>query len=599
MKIIKQNLKTTPPNAKELFKAFLFPCRDDKSPALKKGESWEKDNPEKKPVVRSTDKPLCGLDCAEAGLVVVDIDTYKPEFKQSKPAQAFFAQCLKKSQFRYKTPRGGWHFFFKGRIKSRAPFPGVEIKSVGGYVCMYAHPAELAGYETWEDFYHDLPKWTFTEWGEKQSKHREFGPGKNNRAIPQRAGKAGANQSAKQAIKDLWEMFKKNQGRKEFNFIKHGEDYLKNYEKSFFIKTPPENLNSSKPAGEITEKKKKQIIQWVTAPKIQNTAKWLLPGFIPFGAYSVWAGPTGKGRTTTLVNILTLNALGKKLPGTDQKGDKRPFLYHGPENALSIIQKRVKDTGGVLSRDIEFLQMTDKSGKKLPEMQIPQNSLSPAFLEAIFSRKFSAVVCDPMYLLLKDQNKGSAGVLMPLVQACLQTKDTAFIGVCHLKKAISDQEVIHHIRGDSDIVTLSRAVVYMREGKEKTKRVIVPLKNSLTGDLDTGFVTTMADNDSPLSFQHYTDNNFAILKEHAKPFSSFTDAPKDTARASLIADIKVKYIGYGPGKWKTKDFKKWLEGHTKRPWNDMSRTRLMKEVGVKSDKKPGDFDFLLYDFPGK
>ena len=83
---------------------------------------------------------------------------------------------------------------------------------------------------------------------------------------------------------------------------------------------PGPELNGAGPPKE----KATSGIEWVTAPKVQPTAKWLLPDFIPFGAYSVWAGPTGKGRTTTLLNILTLNARGsKRLPGTDQKGRQK------------------------------------------------------------------------------------------------------------------------------------------------------------------------------------------------------------------------------------------------------------------------------------
>ena len=350
-------------------------------------------------------------------------------------------------------------------------------------------------------------------------------------------------------------------------------------EKLDFIPTP----EPPEPPKQKSTNTKGLRIEWVTAPKVQSPGKWLLPGFIPFGAYSVWAGPTGKGRTTTLLNLLTLNALGKKLPGTDQKGDKRPFLYHGPENALALIQKRVKDAGGDLSRDIHFLQMIDKKGQRLPEMQVPRGDLAKNFLSAIESGRFSAVVADTLYLLLKDQNKGSADVLLPIAQKCLQIKNTAFIGVAHLKKNIADQEVVQHVKGDSDIVTLARSVIYLREGKEKTQRVIVPLKNSLTGDLDTGFVTTMPDDDSALSFQHYSDNNFAILKEHAKPFSSFTDAPTNKAENTLIKEIQQKYAVQGTKTWPTKDFRDFVKAR-KKGCSQPTMSRLMRKAGFKSEK---------------
>ena len=222
MNIIK---KETPKVAKELFKAFLFPCKSNKTPDLFSGQTW-KHTEKKKKLIRSIQAKLCGLDCGQAGIVVVDFDTYKPELKKSKEAQAFFKECKDKSKFCYKTPSGGHHFFFKGKIKSFNPYPGVEIKAQGGYVCLYAHPAPQAKYEDWDSFYKDLPDFYFTDWGQKQKEHRNFGQGKNNRAIPQRAGKAGATASLTKATKDIIEMFSNNRNNPDWNKEKDVSDYL-------------------------------------------------------------------------------------------------------------------------------------------------------------------------------------------------------------------------------------------------------------------------------------------------------------------------------------------------------------------------------------
>ena len=589
--IIQEPKKETPQSAKELFQDFLFPCHGNKTPDIQKGQSWLF-NPKKAPPIRSIDKPLCGLDCGEAGLVVVDIDAYKEDFKNSKEAQDFLKECLKQSKFRYKTPRGGWHCFFKGHSKSFAPFPGVEIKASGGYVVLYDHPAKLTNYENWQDFYKDLPEFNFKEWGIKRKEHREFGPGKNNLAIPQRAWKAGAKASITKATKDIIEMFSKNQGR-EWDKQKHVADYLDNLQKSWTpIPSQPfisPFLNDEEYSKTFQNQDQDQPISIVTSKPDTKEVKWLVPGLIPFSFYSVWAGPTGKGRTTTLLNLLTLNAIGAKIPGTDnKKGDKRPFLYHGPENSLNIIQKRVIDAGGSL-KDIHFFKQPD-----LPPMFISHKNLLKEFIKAIESKKFSAVVADTLYLLFKDQNKNAGDVLMPIIKA-LKTTETAFIGVCHLKKNIQDQEIIHHIRGDSDIVTYARSVVYLREGKEKTQRVIVPLKNSLSGDLDCGFVTTMANNDSPISFEHHEDDNFKILKEYGKPFSSFTEPAKNSKEDNLISDVLAVFKT--TGQWKTKDFYNWLhkKNGNKKTTDDAKRKagqRIMKKAGLKSEQNSSGEWFL-------
>lgn len=216
----------TPEDIKQILKPYLFPCFQNKKPNVQSGYSWEKDNKYKKPFIRDINSPLLGLDCGHAGIVVCDFDIYKKEFKESKLARDFLKECQKKSKFQYKTPKGGLHIFFKQHpqkpIGCPVPFPGVEIKGLGGYVCIYKNPASLGGYEDFTEFYKDLPDWDFEDF--KKTIHREFGPGKNNKAVPQRAGKAGRLASITKAKKDIKELFKNNKGNKELD--KHLEDYL-------------------------------------------------------------------------------------------------------------------------------------------------------------------------------------------------------------------------------------------------------------------------------------------------------------------------------------------------------------------------------------
>ena len=336
---------------------------------------------------------------------------------------------------------------------------------------------------------------------------------------------------------------------------------------------PTKITPTHKPEKQATKQKQPKL-RIIMKTKKQPQQKWLLDGFIPASAFSVWAGPTGKGRTTTLLNLLTLNATKQPIPGCYKLGDGRPFLYHGPENPLGIIQKRVRDAGG--NHDdpkkscIHFLQYKDWH-----PMQIPKKYLQQGFIDRIKTGIYSAVVCDPIYLLLATENEQAEDILGPIIRAC-QEVSTAFICIGHIKKNIKDQEIVHHIRGHSDIVTISRAVVYMREGKEAKQRVIVPVKNSWEGDLNNGFVTDMTDNDSPIKFTHHTAHAFEILKEHAKSFQSFTDAPKDAERDQTLLAIKGEFNLKGTGAWLYEDYKKFINKLLKK---ELSRTTLWRWLG--------------------
>ena len=581
----------------------IFPVGGNKSPLIQEWQQPEAGSYEKGQLEQWRAKyknPYWGMPCGpENKVFVTDVDFQKDQ-ETKKPIgppimgpvtlemlkYASFKQCTQ-SQFQ---GQSGQHFFWlwenRLNIFSNIRLGGttIDIRTLRGQVVLYK---PLPTPDIWDkltpmsDKLFEILKSLLKE----RSQQQAWKDGNRNNTL------------YKEACLDI----ERNQGRnipaliEKAKLVGLPKHEIKETTKSALKKVitgthgidPGPSLNDQYPTGA----NKKAIVTWVTAPKKEPAPEWLWPSLVPYSCLSMWAGLTGKGRTTTLLNVLTFNAIKAKMPGTEQTGDGRPFLYHGPENASNIIKKRVKDAGGNLNTDIFYLQLT-KEQTKLPIMQIPKDLLIRETLQAIESEKFSAVVLDTIYLLLKDQNSGVMDTLMPLIQAC-HNKKTALIGVAHLKKSIADQEIIHHIRGDSDLVTLARSVVYMREGKEKSQRVIVPLKNSLTGDLDTGFVTTMPDNDSPLSFQHYTDNNFQILKDHGKPFNSFNDSPEDNSNKDLIGDILAVFeTKGGNGKWKSEDFKIWLKNHTKKKWNRKAEQRLLETAGL--IRKPVGTDHYLF-----
>ncbi len=130
------------------------------------------------------------------------------------------------------------HIWFKGKVKSFNPFPGVEIKARGGYVVAWKHPAPLGRYEDFQSLYNDLPEFFFEKWGKEKEEERKFGPGKNNKAIPQRAARAGVQGSIPQVKKDMIEMIEKNKGR-DWDFKKHVSDYFNVFEKNYNPAPPP------------------------------------------------------------------------------------------------------------------------------------------------------------------------------------------------------------------------------------------------------------------------------------------------------------------------------------------------------------------------
>lgn len=127
-------------HAVELVKALrvaVFPLRpNEKVPLL--SDSWKEISSSDVATVEAWAKkhPSAnyGIDCGKSGLIVVDIDV-----KKDKPGMAEWTKLTEGQPVTdtrvVTTPSYGTHLYFKGLTDSHNAFrPGIDIKSVGGYV---------------------------------------------------------------------------------------------------------------------------------------------------------------------------------------------------------------------------------------------------------------------------------------------------------------------------------------------------------------------------------------------------------------------------------------------------------------------------------
>ena len=243
--------------AKALFAPYAFPVSQKKLPAFPKGNTWSSKIAKagKKPLVRSVDSPLIAIDCGQAGLVVVDFDIYKPEFKRSRKARKLYKTLMKVATYKVKTKSGGVHIYFRGQTTLRNNvLPGVDIKSADCYVVAYGEPPT----SDWNKFYEGLAEWKWGQWLEENKtstskKNLAFGPGNNNAIIADRVLKAVNSPDPKaQALLDIKELRDSNKGNPELEA--HIKDYKKLYKKEYKEKVtltiPKSDLKGAEDLGE-------------------------------------------------------------------------------------------------------------------------------------------------------------------------------------------------------------------------------------------------------------------------------------------------------------------------------------------------------------
>ena len=334
------------------------------------------------------------------------------------------------------------------------------------------------------------------------------------------------------------------------------------------------------------QKEIQTLINWGVAKVEYKRPKEFLPGIIP-NAFSIWMSDTGLGKTTTIINIFTINWLTNTLPGTTLKGNGKPFLYHGPENYIGLIQKRVKDAGGNLNTIEYFIDNRNRP------MDVKKRLLNEGIINAIQSKQHGGIVIDRLYETLDDINKDTAKYLDPIREASMEY-EVPVIGMCSQKKQKQHQTIIDQVKGDSNIAQTARAVVYLHEGKQLKQRVLVVPKNNLTGDLSKGFLTSMDTDDSPIHFEPIHGHYKSLLEQYAMGFAGMNTIPKKSDRAELIDLIKDRFeeLG-GDWKWSMNDFKVFLNSNTQKEWNKVGRTRLLKACGLMCDIPKNGTNYFL------
>ena len=439
----------TPQSIKNLFQEFLFPCNSKKIPIVGHGYSWEHGNKAQKTVIRDIKSLLCGIDCGQARLALVDCDTYKEEFKKSKEAQAFFQECKKKSKFCYQTPRGGWHFYFKMpsdlTIRSSAPFPGIEIKAKGGYVCVCGHPAELAGYDDWESFYKDLPVFDFKQWSKEQAKQREFGPGKNHKAIPQRAGKAGAKADFNAFKEDMADLLFKNRNNPN-ELKKHIKDYTSKFKMamlSFYI-TPKTELKIQEIQKEVNMSETIQLSE-----KDIKKPEAFVTDFLLDHEFNFVGGPTKLGKSRALLAVLS----------DELKKRKEIGLILSTENdQQTMMAPLLKE----LNAFDNFKFIKDEAAKHFPKTAQHGPEKALVFVNRIRNilevNKCRCLLIDPLPRFFDWNNEVTVTTFIDGLRGVAKETKTCIIGIRNDGKS-KEYEDVHKTKGSSALADIARQIL--------------------------------------------------------------------------------------------------------------------------------------------
>ena len=523
--------------AKSIFKDHIFPCFQDKSPKIKKGQSWLNFKATAKDL---EEMALVGFRCGLISrVIVIDIDTYKEIFMKSEESKRFRFYMRKHCSFWQKTQSGGEQYFFlipEGRvIKSKNAFlPGIDIKAEGGYVCLYnngpIHPdSNISNYEEFLNLLtpiQDLSSFAPAKKDTSSKSKPLYKEGSRNDAFNRDVFIANKYEDSKRLAESMWWAAKSGLSKEEaLNTLYHKF-------KNFY----------STEKDEETKEKLKNVENPASTKKFDiKEVRYISRLGFPANALSIFAALPMVGKTNIILKALVENYL---------IGDKRPFLYYTKENSISnVIVPRILEYGGSNNEKnnpmhiIDPLRFDDLKKYKEPE-SIPAKIVQPYLLKAASTGIYSALVLDPGSLFIADEdNKSFEKGLIPFLTALHPT--TALICTAQLLKEIKGKELIHQVRGATDYTGMARKVYYVRKCKEENQRICVLLKDSYTGNPQIGFLCTKKSVNSDLNIAEIEGSSMEILADYGKPFSetgtSMGSASKKSEMNEKIEKIKNKY----------------------------------------------------------
>lgn len=200
--------------------------------------------------------------------------------------------------------------------------------------------------------------------------------------------------------------------------------------------------------------------------------KWLWYPYIPYGKITIVQGDPGEGKTTLVLNIISLLSKGEPLPFTD-KSFKAVCIYQNAEDDNSdTIKPRLEvhkancDNVCFIEKEDGLLFMDDDSIEK-----------------AIVKSNAKLLVLDPIQAYIGDNvDMNRANVIRPRMTKLKETAEKtgcAIVLIGHMNKNSGGKANYRNL-GSIDISAAARSVLLVaKQNKASEVKVLAQLKNNL------------------------------------------------------------------------------------------------------------------------
>lgn len=223
----------------------------------------------------------------------------------------------------------------------------------------------------------------------------------------------------------------------------------------------------------------------------KKDVRWLWYPYIAAGKITVLQGDPGEGKSTLMINLISLLTNGKPLPGEKDSIIKRKVIYQAAEDdPADTVKPRIEAAGG----NPEMIGFID-------EGEEPLTLDDPRIENAI--REFDAdlLVMDPIQAFIEQGSDMTSAVKMRQIMRCLartaQRTGCAVVLIGHMSKTGHSNNLYRGL-GSIDIAAQARSILMVvRDREDNDRRYMLQIKSSLASlgdpigfmiDKDKGFI---------------------------------------------------------------------------------------------------------------
>ena len=201
---------------------------------------------------------------------------------------------------------------------------------------------------------------------------------------------------------------------------------------------------------------------------------WLWYPYIPYGKLTLIQGDPGEGKSTFVIQLISLLTNGAAFPDGSNAGEPVNVIYQCAEDGIDdTVRPRLNQAGADCNR-VAFI----------PETDVPLTLDDERIEQAIADSNAKLLVLDPIQAFIsQDADMQSAvkmrGVLRKLADTA-QKYQCAIILVGHMNKASGGKKLYRGL-GSIDIAAIVRSILMISRDPEVSEiRYMIPIKSSLS-----------------------------------------------------------------------------------------------------------------------